>query len=324
MATLQDYFKLHFIVFIWSFTVILGKLITIPAVELVFYRSLLTGLLLGAYLWFFKRGFLSMPSKDMFKLLLTGAIVAGHWILFFASVKVSNITVCLVGLSTASFWTSLIEPLINKGKVKWYEIVLGLMIIAGLYVIFQFGLRSEYVLGLIMGILSALLAALFSTLNSRFTNRYEPQSITTYEMLGAAGSILLFFPFYMLYFAENQSLDMTFKTLASWQSSEWVAYLPLPTDLFFIAILVGICTIYAYSASVELLRRIPVFMTNLTINLEPIYGIILAILFFDEGKELSLQFFIGTAIILLSVFSYPLIRHYEKKREARALIKFEK
>jgi drug/metabolite transporter (DMT)-like permease len=315
-ATIWDYLKLHFIVFIWSFTVVLGKLISVPAVELVFYRATFAGLIMGAFLLLFKRKSLLLPPKEIFKLLLTGLVVAGHWILFFAAAKVSNISICLVGLSTASFWTSIIEPFINKRAIKWYEILLGLCIVVGLYIIFQFGIKAEYILGLCMAILSALLAAVFSTLNSRFTNRYEPQTITTYEMLGAGSGIALFFPSYAAYLSERGSLDLALKNLPNFANQSWVSYLPFPTDVLFLAILIGVCTLYAYSASVELLRRIPVFMTNLTINLEPIYGIILAVLFFNEGEELNLQFFIGTAIILLSILAYPFIRHYEKKSEA--------
>ncbi|MGB3182134.1 MAG: DMT family transporter [Cyclobacteriaceae bacterium] len=290
----RDYAKLHFIVFLWGFTAILGKLITIPSVELVFYRVLIASVALAVLLKFRNRSF-NLGVKDIAKITGTGLIIAAHWILFFASVKVSTVSVCLAGMATATLFTSILEPIFNKRPVRIYEVILGLTVIVGLYIIFRFTVNQT--LGLILALASAFLAALFTVINARFTKRHNPYMITFYEMSGATVGIALFFPVYTTYFT-NGALDLT----------------PSALDWFYIAIIALVCTVYAYSISVELMKRLTAFAVNLTINLEPVYGIVLAVLILNEDERMNTGFYVGTMVILLSVLAYPLMNRWRRRR----------
>ena len=289
VANLKDYLQLHFIVFIWGFTAIIGKLISIPAVELVLHRTLMASVILALLIYFQKKSFL-LGKKEILKVFGTGLIIAGHWILFFGAARVSNVSACLVGMATSSLWTSILEPIVNKKKISFLEIGLGLFIVAGLYLVFQVDVK--YILGVLMAIGSAMLASGFSIINSRLVKRHDPYTISLYEMMGALAGTTLFVPFYMKYFATGQQLHL----------------LPTPADWFYIFVLSGICTVYAFSEGVKLLKKFTAFTMNLTVNLEPVYGIILAFIIFGEEEKMTPDFYIGTLIILLSVILYPVIQ----------------
>lgn len=299
LAVNKDHLKLHMLVAIWGFTAILGVLITIPPVEIVFYRTILSAVVMVGVLKFRSESFLLSSSKDTLKVMLTGVVIAIHWILFFGAARVSNVSISLIGLATATLWTSLLEPIFARRKFYWYEFVLGLLVILGLYIILQ--VEFEYALGLVMSIVSGLGAAIFSIFNGQFTKRHSPFQITFLEMTGAAIGIALFLPFYGLYFTDGMGLQFQ-------ASGE---------DWLYIAILAGVCTVYAFSASVELMKRVSAFMVNLTLNLEPIYGIILALLFFGESEEMGLGFYLGGAVILFSVLIYPLLKRKSAKRSLK-------
>ncbi|MDQ3394189.1 MAG: DMT family transporter [Bacteroidota bacterium] len=288
-STLKDYVKLHFIVLLWGFTAIIGLLIYIPSVELVFYRTLLSFLGLGVLLFIWKENVM-IGAGELIKIFATGFLIAAHWILFFAAAKISTASVTLAGMATASLWTSILEPIIIKGKIKAHEVLLGLVVIAGLYVIFHF--EFNHALGLGMAILSAFLAALFTVINGRFTLRQNSFVITFYEMIGACAGTALFFPIYTTYFTDELQLT------------------PSLMDWFYIAILALVCTVYAYSASVELMLRMSAFSLNLVVNLEPVYGILLAYIIFGDAEKMTLGFYIGTFIILLAVLAYPYLNKY--------------
>lgn len=288
MNPTSDYLKLHFLVFLWGFTAILGLLISLPAVEMVFYRTLLSCLGMGALL--LARGIsFQITFRDALKLFLTGIFVAAHWITFFASAKVSNASVSLVGFATGSLWVALIEPLANRKRIQLFEVLLGMLVIVGLYVIFSFDFK--YPLGLSLGVASGLLMACFSVVNARIVKTIRPNVLTFYEMGSACIVITLFLPFY-------QSL---------WSGGS-LQLQPQPTDWLYLAVLSFVCTVYAYSAGVELMRRLSVFSIQLTLNLEPIYGILMALLIFGDSEKMQSTFYLGAAIILASVFSYPLLR----------------
>lgn len=291
---MQDYMKLHFIVLIWGFTAILGLLISLPSVELVFYRTLIATLLLG-FILYSKRLAFQVERRALLKILGTGVIIGLHWILFFASAKIATASVCLAGMTTGSLWTSFLEPLFYKRRVKSYEIFLGLIIIFGLYIIFQF--EFNHVLGLSLSIISALMAALFSVINGQLVREHNHFVITYYEMMGACLSITLFFPFYALFFTEGQGLALSLSL----------------NDVFYLFILSGICTVYAYSQSVKLMHKFSPYAINLTVNLEPVYGIILAFLFFGGKEKMTGGFYLGTLIILAAVIIYPYLKKYYEK-----------
>ena len=300
MAQTKHYLLLHFIVLIWGFTAVLGLLISIPSVEVVFYRTLIASLALGIMLWVGRQP-LVLEKSTMAKILGTGALIAAHWILFFAAARVANASVCLAGMATCSLWTSLLEPLMTRRKIKGYEVSLGLLVIVGLYVIFRF--EFDHALGLTMAVGSAMLGAVFTVLNAQFARHHHAYVITFYEMVGACTSVTMFFPFYAAYLSEAGAL----------------ALIPTPTDWLYLLILSLVCTLYAFSVSVELMKYVTAFAMNLTNNLEPVYGILLAVLVFGDREAMSLPFYLGTAIILVSVLAYPVIRRIERRRVTQRL-----
>lgn len=294
MASSSDYFKLHFIVFLWGFSAILGKLVSIPAAEMVWYRSILSALGMAGVILFSGSTF-RVARTDLLKLLGIGGIVALHWIAFFGSARVSNVSVSLVGFATNSLWTAMLEPWLNHTRIKKYEVLLGLLVIAGLYVIFSFDF--QYRLGLLLGILAGLTSALFSIANARMVKRVPARSITFYEMIGVCVATGVFLPFYHL------RVNGDF---------QW-PLLPRAMDVLYIAVLAGVCSVYAYTVAVELMKRVSVFMIQLTLNLEPVYGILMAVIIFQQQEKMNLHFYAGTLLILSAVIAYPLIKkRFEK------------
>lgn len=300
-ATVKDYLMLHFIVVIWGFSAILGLLISIPAVEIVFYRTLLASGFIGL-VFLVKKQKIKLSNQELAKVIGTGFLISIHWILFFWAARVSTASVCLAGMATTSLWTALIEPMVNKSKVKWFEILLGLMVISGLYVVFSF--EGGYWLGLAMAVISALIAAVFTVINGRMTKRHSPYVLTFYEMLGACIFSVLFMPIYAAFFTEGAGLQL----------------IPQNWDWFWLFLLGGACTVYAFSVSVELMRRLTAFAINLTVNLEPVYGIVLAVLIFGEKEQMTPGFYLGTLIILISVLLYPVFNYFNRKRQAKRML----
>ena len=294
MASSTDYLKLHFIVFLWGFSAILGKLVSIPAVEMVWYRSVLAALGMGMVIYF-SRGTFKVSRNDLIKLIAIGFIVSFHWIAFFGSARVSNVSVSLVGFATNSLWAALLEPWFNKTQIKKYEVLLGLVVLLGLYIIFSFDF--EYKLGLFLGVLAGFTSALFSVFNSRMVKTVSARTITFYEMIGVFVGTGLFLPLYQYTWATGQQLQLV----------------PSGMDILYIAILAGVCSVYAYSVAVELMKRISVFMIQLTLNLEPLYGIVMAVIIFGQQEKMDLNFYIGTLVILGAVITYPLVKkRFEK------------
>lgn len=296
MSQSTDYLKLHFIVFLWGFSAILGKLVTVPAVELVWYRSIFATLGMGAVIYF-SRGTFNVSRDDLFKLFAIGAIVGLHWIAFFGSARVSNVSVSLVGFATNSLWAALLEPWFNNTRIKKYEVVLGLIVIIGLYIIFSFDF--QYKLGLLLAVFAGFTSALFSVFNSRMVQRNPARTITFYEMIGVIAATSVLLPF-----APMAGIDLAFPML------------PPATDLLYIAVLAGVCSIYAYTVAVELMKRISVFVIQLALNLEPVYGIIMAVIIFGAEEKMNLNFYIGTLVILGAVAAYPVM----KKRFDRTVV----
>lgn len=295
MATRADYLKLHFIVFLWGFSAILGKLVTIPTMEMIFYRAMLAAA--GMAIVIYATGGMFQVSKvDLIRLLLIGAIVALHWVAFFGSARVSNVSVSLVGFATNSLWAALLEPWFNRNKVKKFELLLGLVVLLGLYVIFSF--NFEYHAGLALGILAGFTSALFSVFNSRMVRRVPSFTITFYEMFGIVVTLIVILPLYSLIPGVELQL------------------IPAPTDWIWIALLAGVCSIYAYSVAVELMKKVSVFMIQLTLNLEPVYGIVMAVIIFKQQERMDWNFYLGTIIILSAVASYPFLkRKFDRPKE---------
>ena len=285
--SIKDYFQLHFVVLIAGFTAILGALISAHSLSVVFFRTFMASAGLFLYLYL-KNVPIKISTKATFQLLATGGIIALHWFTFFYAAKISTIAICLAGFSTGSLWTSLLEPLWDKRKIRVIEVGLGLMVIVGLYLIFLF--EVDHIMGLLVGIFSAFLSALFSVINAQFAKQHSPQIITFYEMLGAA--FITFIPVLYLFIQADNDFIL----------------IPQGLDWLWLSILAFVCTVYAFAEGVELIRKFSAFTFNLTLNLEPVYGIILAYIFFGEKERMTIGFYAGTFIILISVLLYPLLK----------------
>ncbi len=289
MHSKSDYVKLHFVVLLFGFTGILGKLVSIPAVEMVFYRTLLAAIGM-AVLLFIVRGSFKVSSGDLVKITITGFIVAVHWLSFFISARISNVSVSLVGFATASLWTAILEPMVKKYPVRRIDVVFGLTVLAGLYIIFSSDF--SYSMGLILGVLSGLTCAIFSIINSQLVKRIDSFTITFYEMAGAFLFIALFLPIYQQQWADGNQLRL----------------LPTSIDWIYIALLAWLCSVYAYSTAVELMKKISVFFFQLTLTLEPVYGILMAVIVFGDEERMNLNFYAGTIVIMCVVFLYPAMK----------------
>jgi len=260
---------------------------------MVFYRTLLAAVGMSAIIIFTKGSFALPSQKDFWKLVFTGLIVAAHWLTFFGSGRVANPSVSLVGFATCSFWAALIEPIAKGKKIMPMEVGLGIAVLIGLYVIFSFDFH--YVLGLALGIASGLTGAVFSVINSKMVTRISSYTITFYEMIAACLGMIVFFPFYKTFFSDG-SLHL----------------MPSPVDWFYLALLGWVCSVYAYSQMIDLSKKLSVFFIQLALNLEPVYGIGLAILIFGKQEVMGWNFYAGTLIILTAVALYPVLkRNYE-------------
>lgn len=291
----RDFAFLHLIVLIWGFTAILGVLIVMPPVEVVFYRTLLASFGLLALIYFRKKPFYFSRGGDYLITLGTGALIAAHWILFFLSARIANVSVCLAGMATCSLWTSFLEPISSGRKIKGFEVVLSIIAFVGIVIIFN--VEFDHYIGLLVAMLSAFLAAVFTVINGRLTKRHDPFVITFYEMAGATLAIALFFPIYT-------NLD----------GVDGLSLSPTLADWIYLVILAMICTVYAYSYSVKLMKRLSAFSVNLSVNLEPVYGITLALIFFPDQEKMTPGFYLGTTLILLSVLIYPLLNRAHRRK----------
>ena len=288
----KSYFKLHFLVVLWGFTAILGLLIKLSFIEVVFYRTLFSFLALAIILQISRVGFFIHP-KEIFKLLLTGMVISFHWLLFFGAARYSNASVSLIGLSTTALWTSLLEPLVHKRKISVIEIFFGLAVIAGLYIIYNDDFT--YGIGLLMSIGSALFAAIFTVMNYGFIRKYNAVSITFYEMVGAW---LTTIP--LLWILREDSMSVL--SLPSW------------SDTGYLLILALVCTVYANTVATKLLKEFTAFSSNLIINMEPVYGILLALLIFGDSERMNTSFYLGALSIIAAVFIYPLVlKKFQRK-----------
>lgn len=275
---LKNYLHLHLIVFIWGFTAVLGKLISLQALDLVWFRMLFALLIMVVYVLYTKES-LKIPLKTFVGFMLSGVIIACHWFTFYEAIKSSNISVTLACLSTGAFFASLLEPIFYRRKIIWYELVFGLVVIAGLLVIFN--VETQYKLGIFLALISAFLSALFSVINGKYAKEYNSNVIAIYELGGG-----LFFLTLYLFFSDK--LTPSFFTISR-------------NDFLWLLILSSICTAYAFSASVKVMKFLSPYTVMLTINLEPIYGTILAVIVFSEKEKMSPEFYIGALIILSTV-----------------------
>ncbi len=276
---------MHAIVAVWGFTSILGKLMTIGSWQLTFLRVAISTAALWVILAAWKAG-REIEKGWFWPILLSGILIALHWVTFFLAARLSNVSTCLVGIATTTFWTGLFEPLIRKRPYSKLELLNGVVVFLGLLLIVQGDIDKAVGLG--VAIISAILSAVFSVLNGIFIKHGKALAISTWELTGATA----FLGIAMGVFYMNDP-------------AEWI---PVSNnDWILLSILALVCTVYPFVASVELLKRFTAFAMNLTINMEPIYGIILARLIFGSSEEMNSSFYVGAIIILASVLSFPML-----------------
>jgi len=275
----KAFLQLHIAVFLAGFTAILGKLIGLNEGLLVWYRLLITVFALAGLLYF-KKQLQRIPASDLLKIGGVGLIVAVHWVTFYGSVKYGNISIAVVCISASGFFTAFFEPWISKRPVVVIEILLSLVAIIGIYIIFDF--HPHYKTGIIFGIISAVGSSLFPIFNKQLLLRFTPSTLTLYELGGGLLILTLLVPFYLIQFPAKY-------------------YLPTTSDWLWLIVLACFCTVLCFDLQLKALKKISPFTANIAYNMEPVYGIILAFLFFRENKLLDIHFYLGVALIILSV-----------------------
>lgn len=291
----RAYLELHLAVLLFGLTAILGDLIQLTALVLVWWRVLLTS---GSLLPFVQVRQLrrDLGGPLLLRFMGIGVLVALHWLTFYGAIKLSNASVTLVCMATTSFFTAFLEPLIVKRPFRWYELGLGLLIIPGMVLIVN-NIEAGMMWGVVVGLTSAFLAATFATFNKKYLANVYPSRVTFVE-LGSAWLFLSLILGVML---------LTGTDIGTWWPASGM-------DWIYIFILAFLCTNLAYTLSLRALRYLSAFASNLTVNLEPVYGIVLAWLLLNDQEELSTGFYWGVVVILLAVFSYPLLRRWRRKR----------
>ena len=276
---------MHFVILIFGFTGILGKLITIEAIPLVFWRTLIGG---GAiYVWLKMRRKVSKKStSDVLKMGGIGLLVAIHWITFFASIKISNVSVALTMLATSPMFIGFLEPLIFKRKIDWRELTVAAVVLVGVGTIFSF--NTTYHEGMILGIISAFFASLFATLNGVLIKTHDASNISLVELLTASAAI-----FILLFFTGEVN---------------WELFVLSSQDWFWITILALVATSFAFIAFTSVMKVLTPFTTSVAINLEPIYSIILAVMIFGEEEIMGTRFYIGASIIIGAVMLNTILK----------------
>ena len=285
-------FRLHLIVFLWGFTAILGKLIHANAEVLVFYRMLFASVFLYLFIRIIKKDSIKVSKKLLLKLVGIGSLMAFHWLFFFSSIKVSNVSIALSCLGTSTLFAALLEPLIFKTKIDLSEIVMGIVIVICISLIFK--VEFQYKLGIIYGLICALLGTIFSVFNGKLYGKTSSGNIIFYEIFG--GFLVI-----SLYYVFSGQIS---------QISE-ISY----RDLALLTLLASVFTAYPMFESVNLMKYISPFTLILTVNLEPIYGIILAFFIFGESEKMSAVFYGASLVMILAIVINGVIKARKKSKE---------
>lgn len=285
--TKKAYLQLHIAIFLWGFTAILGDLISLVAFWLVWWRVGFTSLSLVFFPNVLKKA-KNIPLADLRRFGIVGVLIAIHWITFFGSIKYANASVALVAMSTSALFTSFIEPIFNNKRLKKLDIIFGLAVIPGMSLVVN-DLKGDMLLGLFVGLLSAFLAALFAVINKKYISVAEPIVMTFIELSSSWLFLSLLIPIVIVYTPDS------------------IQWLPASADWVYLLILSLLCTTLAFMIHLYALRHISAFASNLVINLEPVYGILLAGIFLSDFEELNPTFYIGVVLILVVIFLYPLI-----------------
>jgi drug/metabolite transporter (DMT)-like permease len=288
----KHYLHLHFLVVIAGFTAILGELITIGSFALVWFRMVIAGLLMFLFIKLTNKR-LQINKTLAVKLSIAGTIIAAHWITFFEAINQSNVSIALAMFSSGAFFASFIEPLFFKRKIIGYEIAFGILVICGVFLITQGELK--YINGILLGLASALFSTLFAVINGTLILEHKASVISFYEFV--SGVIFITVGIFIFY----GGFDATFFKLSS---NDWV----------YILILASVCTAYAFIAAVEVMKYISPFTVILSYNLEPVYGIALALYFFPENEQMSSQFYYGAILVIIAVIGDAFAKNYRSKK----------
>ncbi len=275
----KAFLQLHIAVFLAGFTGVLGRLITLNEGLLVWYRLLLTSIVLWI-MYYWKRQPLQISRNELMKIFGVGALAAFHWVTFYGSIKYSNVSVALVCFSSIGFFTAIAEPLVFKTRVNRFELLLSLLTIAGIGIIFHFD--PSFKTGIILGLISALLGAFFPVFNRKLVEKHKPETVTLLELTGGFLVLCILLPGYLHLFPATHLV-------------------PTASDFGWLLVLSVVCTVYAFNLTMIVLKKISAFTVNLSFNLEPLYGILLAFIIYQENKSLSDGFYFGLALIVLSV-----------------------
>src|SRR5688572_24286598 len=289
----KAFIQLHIAVLLAGFSGILGRLITVNEGMLVWYRLLFTSITMWILFGAFKK-IQPIPTTDIAKIAAVGFIAALHWVTFYGSIKYSNVSVALVCFSATGFFTSIMEPLIRGRKFVWSELLLGLLVIAGISLIFHFDPR--YKTGIIVGLIAALLAGIFPVYSSIFVQKYKSETVTLYQLSGGLVFLSAILPFYLYLFPADH-------------------FYPTMSDFGWLLVLAWFCTVLAFNLGMRALQKISAFTANLSYNLEPLYGIALAFAVYREDKLLTTGFYFGLLLILVAVLLQTLLfyrRHKSK------------
>ncbi|WOC40564.1 DMT family transporter [Polaribacter sp. HL-MS24] len=302
-SKLKNHLLLHLVVFIWGFTAILGALITLESVALVWFRMGLAVLFIALYFVWNHKSF-KVDTKGLIKFFLTGILIALHWIFFFKAIKISNVSVALVTMGTGAFFTALIEPLFFKRKIRPLEIVLGLIVVFGLYIIFDNFEVARYQTGIFYASIASFLGALFAVLNGLYVKEYEADVISFYQLTSG----VLFVTVYLFFLG-----------------SFTIEFFQIPKlDWMYLFVLSSVCTAYAFIVSVKVMRFISPYSVMLAINLEPIYAIILALLIFGDQEKMNSEFYYGAFIVFFVVLLNGILKNsasFKKKFSRKTVSK---
>jgi drug/metabolite transporter (DMT)-like permease len=287
-ASQKAYLQLHFAVLLFGLTAILGKLIHLSALVLVWWRVLITALSLMLLINVFKL-LRTLPRRQLLHLIAIGTIVGLHWLTFYGAIKLSNSSIGVLAMGSTSLFSALLEPILLRKKFNLLEVGLGLLIIPGMALVVN-GIDFSMVDGLVVGMISALLASMFTILNKGQIAKLDSLSMTFIELSSAC----LFLGLVILG--------------TSWYNGSFPVMVPPHwSDWGYLLVLALLCTTFAYVLALNSLKLLSAFTSNLTMNLEPVYAIVLAWLLLNEDKELDANFYWGAAVIMAVVFSYPVL-----------------
>ena len=274
----KAFWQLHISVMLAGFTGLFGKLITLNEVDIVWYRMLFTSLILMVF-----TGLPRVGWKKFLQIAGCGALLGLHWMLFYSSIKASNVSIGVVCFALVGFFTAIFEPIVFHRKVSWAELLLSLITVAGLLCIFSFDARYRY--GIAIGVVSSAVCALYAIFNKKVSVGVRSRTMLMYQMSGGIVGASLIIPLYLMVFPSQQP----------------VVVIPEGSNLWWMLCHALFCTIGMYLLQIQALKQLSAFTVNLTYNLEPCYTILLAFLFYGEARELNLSFYVGISLVILSV-----------------------